>query len=179
MKFFKLIALLSVINLAGFSQTYTPADAGSKVHFVIKNFGAKTGGDFTGLKGSIVFDPKNLTISNFNVSVNSTSINTDNNTRDKHLRKSEYFNVATYPIISFVSTKISESTVTGRYFVVGNLTIKGVTKIVQFGFSATPSTTGYVFKGEFEINRRDYGVGGSSFSMSDNLKISLDILANK
>ena len=179
MKFFKLIALLFVINLTGFSQTYTPTDAGSKVHFVIKNFGAKTGGDFTGLKGSIVFDPKNLTISNFNVSVNSTTINTDNNTRDKHLRKSEYFNVDTYPLITLISTKISESTVAGRYFFAGNLTIKGVTKIVLFGFSATPSTTGYVFKGEFEINRRDYGVGGSSFSMSDNLKISLDILVNK
>jgi polyisoprenoid-binding protein YceI len=149
------------------------------VHFVIKNFGAKTGGNFTGLKGSIVFDPKNLAISNFNVSVNSTTINTDNNTRDKHLRKSEYFNVAAYPLITFVSTKISESTTVGRYFVVGNITIKGITKVVQFGFSATPSTTGYVFKGEFEINRRDYGVGGSSFSLSDNLKVSLDILANK
>jgi polyisoprenoid-binding protein YceI len=69
--------------------------------------------------------------------------------------------------------------VAGRYFVVGNLTIKGVTKVVQFGFSATPNDKGYIFKGEFDINRRDYGVGGSSISMSDNLKVSLDITATK
>ena len=179
MKILKLVALFFIINTTAFGQTYIPTDAGSKVHFVIKNFGAKTGGDFTGLKGSVLFDPKNLAVSNFNVSVNSTSINTDNGTRDKHLRKSEYFNVDTYPHITLVSTKISQSTVEGRYFFAGNLTIKGVTKIVQFGFSATPSASGYVFKGEFEINRRDYGVGGSSFSMSDNLKVSLDILVNK
>jgi polyisoprenoid-binding protein YceI len=179
MKILKLIALFFITNTAVFGQTYIPTDAGSKVHFVIKNFGAKTGGDFTGLKGSIVFDPKNLTKSNFNVSVNSTTINTDNSTRDKHLRKSEYFNVDAYPLITIISTKISESTMAGRYFFAGNLTIKGVTKVIEFGFSATPSATGYVFNGEFEINRRDYGVGGSSFSMSDNLKVSLDILANK
>ncbi len=161
------------------AQTYTPVDASSKVHFVIKNFGVKTGGDFTGLKGTIVFTPKNLSSSSFNVSVNATTVDTDNGTRDKHLRKSEYFDVEKFPLINFISTKVTESTSAGRYFVIGNLTIKGVTKVVQFGFSATPNDKGYVFKGEFDINRRDYGVGGSSISMSDNLKVSLDITATK
>jgi polyisoprenoid-binding protein YceI len=179
MKYFKLSIVFLFLAASAFSQKYIPTDEESKVHFVIKNFGIKTGGDFTGLKGSIVFDPKALNISQFNVSVNSNSINTDNSTRDKHLRKSEYFDVEKYPVITYVSTKITESTVAGRFFVIGNLTIKGVTKVVQFGFSATPTATGYSFKGEFEINRRDYGVGGSSVSMADKLKVQLNIAAKK
>lgn len=157
------------------SQSYTPVDAGSKVHFVIKNFGIKTGGDFTGLKGTIVFNPKALASCRFNVTVNAGSVDTDNSTRDKHLRKSDYFDVEKFPLISFVSTKITESTNAGRFYVFGNLTIKGVTKAVEFGFSATPVGNGYLFKGGFEINRRDYGVGGSSFSMSDNVIVTLTI----
>jgi polyisoprenoid-binding protein YceI len=179
MKGIKITAFLLMMSGVMYAQKYTPADAGSKVHFVIKNFSIKTGGDFTGLKGSIVFDPNALNTSSFNVSVNSTTIDTDNGTRDKHLRKEEYFNVEKFPLITFVSTKVTNSTTAGRFYVSGNLTIKGVTKAVEFGFSATPATTGYVFKGEFEINRRDFGVGGSSVSLSDNLKVTLAIAANK
>lgn len=172
------IVLLLLANI-GFGQLYTPSDSQSKVHFVIKNFGAKTGGDFTGLKGSIAFDPKDLNSARFKVSVNAVSVNTNNKTRDKHLRKEEYFDVEKFPLVSFESTKITATSVTGRYFVTGNLTIKDVTKMVRFGFTATPSNNGYAFKGTFEINRRDFGVGGNSISLADKLTVTLDITANK
>lgn len=179
MKGLKITAFFLVMSGMVYAQKYTPADAGSKVHFVIKNFGIRTGGDFTGLKGSIVFDPNALNSSMFNVSVNSNTIDTDNGSRDKHLRKEGYFNVEKYPLLTFVSTRVTKSTTAGKFYLFGNLTIKGVTKAVEFGFSATPTSAGYAFKGEFEINRRDFGVGGSSVSMSDNLIVTLDIAANK
>ena len=179
MKKINVLFALFLISHAGLSQTYTPVDKDSKVHFVIKNFGIKTGGDFTGLTGSIIFNPKALTGSRFNVTVNSSTVNTDNNSRDEHLRKSEYFDVAKYPLISFVSNVIIESTVAGKCFVTGNLTIKGVTKLVQFNFIATASANGYIFEGSFDINRRDFGVGGNSISLSDNLKVFLTISATK
>lgn len=156
-----------------------PVDEGSKVHFVIKNFGINTGGDFKGLKGSIKFDPVNFAASAFDVSVDAATIDTDNSSRDDHLRKSDYFDAATYKTINFKSTKVVKSTVAGRFYVYGNLTIKGVTKPVEFGFGATPKDGGYVFDGEFEINRRHFGVGGSSISMSDKLTVSLSVFAKK
>lgn len=162
-----------------FAQKYTATDAGSKVSFVIKNFGIRTKGSFSGLKGNILFDPNALNTSTFNVSVNSKTIDTDNDTRDKHLRKEEYFHVEKYPVITFVSSKISRSSTAGRFFVVGNLTIKGITKTIEFGFSASPTASGYILKGEFDLNRRNFGIGGSSVSLSDNLKVKLEIAANK
>jgi polyisoprenoid-binding protein YceI len=178
MKLLKLFIFIWISNNI-VAQTYTPTDVGSKVHFIIKNFGVKTGGDFTGLKGSIIFNPTNLAASQFNVSVSSSSINTDNNSRDRHLKKADYFNVDKFPEITIVSTKISESTNNGRYYFAGSLTIKGVTKPIQFGFGATLNSTGYLFTGEFEINRRDFGVGGSSISLNDRVKINLSINAKK
>ena len=75
------------------------------------------------------------------------------------------------------STKVVPSTVAGRYYMFANLTIKGVTKPVEFGFGAIAKDGGYLFDGTFDINRRDFGVGGSSVSMSDKLKVTLKVLA--
>ncbi len=158
-------------------STLTPVDADSKVHFVIKNFGIKTGGDFKELKGNIKFYPANPAASAFDLTVDAGTIDTDNESRDEHLRKPEYFDVATYKTIQFKSSKVVFSKVAGRFYMYGNLTIKGVTKPVEFGFGATAKNGGYVFDGEFQINRRDFGVGGSSVSMSDNLTVSLSVFA--
>ncbi len=157
----------------------TPADAGSSVHFVIKNFGIKTGGDFKGLKGNIKFAPENLAASFFDVTIDANTIDTDNDSRDDHLRGKEYFDVSTYKTIHFKSTKIVNSTLAGRYYIYGELTIKDVTKPIEFGFSATPKDGGYLFEGNFGLNRRDYGVGGSSISMSDKLTVTLSVLAKR
>lgn len=166
------------VTMSGFAQSsLTPVDADSKVHFVIKNFGIKTGGDFKGLKGNIQFYPANPGASVFDVTVDAGTIDTDNESRDDHLKKAEFFDVANHKTIQFKSTKVALSTTAGRFYVFGNLTIKGVTKPVEFGFSATPKNGGYVFAGEFKINRRDFGVGESSISMSDNLTVSLSVFA--
>jgi polyisoprenoid-binding protein YceI len=62
-------------------------------------------------------------------------------------------------------------------YVFGNLTIKDVTQEVKFPFTVTPKDGGYLFEGEFKINRRDFGVGGRSFSMADELKVELSVFA--
>lgn len=175
MKFYALLIQSLFVATSALTQTFIPTDNESKVHFVIKNLGIKTGGNFSGLTGTIVFDPKALPNSSFNVSVKANSLNTDNNARDKHLRNSEYFDTDKYPVISFVSTKITESTLTGRFYITGNLTIKDVTKHIEFGFSATPLPTGYFFEGVFYLNRLDYGVGSSSIVLANNLKVSLSV----
>src|SRR5215510_7337077 len=89
-----------------FGQTFTPIDQGSKVRFVIKNFGISTGGTFEGLSGSITFDPAKIASASFDVSVDAKTVDTDMEARDNHLRKEEYFDVEKYPKLTFRSTKI-------------------------------------------------------------------------
>jgi len=174
---FTAIALfLAVIS---FGQTYTPTDAGSKVHFVIKNFGINTGGTFDGLAGSITFDPANLAGASFNVSVDAKSVDTDIEARDNHLRKAEYFDVEKFPKISFRSTKITTTNKDGYLYMFGVITIKNVSKEISFPFTQTSQDGGILFKGDFKLNRKEFGVGGNSFSLSDEVSIELSILARK
>jgi len=72
---------------------------------------------------------------------------------------------------------LSEDNKDGYYYLFGNLTIKGVTKEVKFPFTATAKDGGYLFEGSFKLNRRDFGVGGSSLSLGDDLTVSLSVLA--
>ena len=78
-----------ILSFTLFSQSFTPVDQGSKMHFVIDNFGIATGGDFKGLSGAIRFDPTNLGASDFDVSIDANTIDTDIEARDNHLRKAD------------------------------------------------------------------------------------------
>lgn len=148
-----------------------PVDADDSVTFVIKNFGINTKGSFKGLKGSIKWDAANLSNSSFNVSVDANTINTGIDMRDNDLRKENYFNVEKYPTINFVSTAVSATNVTG------NITIKGITKQINIPYTVKSSGNGYLFEGKFSLNRRDFNVGGSSFTLSNNLEVQLKVLA--
>ena len=176
-KVFTAIALFCVVT--AFGQNYTPTDAGSKVRFVIKNFGINTGGTFEGLAGSVVFDPANLAGASFNVSVDAKTVDTDMEARDNHLRKEEYFDVEKYPKVSFKSTKITTTNKDGYLFMFGVITIKNISKEISFPFKQTSKDGGILFEGEFKLNRLDFGVGGKSFSMSDELNVELSIFAKK
>ena len=173
-----LVFLLSIISLSLTAQTCTPIDKGSYVNFTIKNLGISVTGKFTGLAGTILFNPNDLSVSSFSVSVNAETVDTDIKSRDNHLKKEDYFHVERYPRISFVSKKI-EVISTGQYNISGILEIKGVKKEVSFPFTVSPSLDGLVFKGGFRINRRDFKVGGKSLILSDNLTVNLSVLAQK
>jgi polyisoprenoid-binding protein YceI len=67
--------------------------------------------------------------------------------------------------------KISE----GNYKATFDFTLKGTTKIVSCPFSYSKTSTGYKLNGFFNINRRDYNVGGSSWLLSEDVKIFLDL----
>ena len=158
-----LIAFLMISGTVS-AQHFIPSDQGSKVHFIIKNFGISTGGDLSGLKGDINFDPGNLKTSTINVSVDVKTVDTDNGTRDEHLRGADYFDESKYPRIVFKSSKINLTNKSGSnwFYFSGTLTMHGITKSISFPFTALKQGNDYLFKGEFELNRVDYGVGGNS-----------------
>ncbi len=179
MKRYTVLIYAILFCFSSFSQALKPVDDESSVKFKIKNFGFNTvTGSFKGIKGTIQFTPDNLGTSSMDVTVDAKSVNTGINLRDNHLQKQEYFDVKNYPVIRFVSSRISPSSKSGTLFMFGKLTIKNVTREISFPFTAVPQEGGYLFTGEFRINRIDFGVGESS-SVSDNLTVILKVLARK
>ena len=170
----KYLLLLVPVVLFSFSLSeFRPVDKTDSVTFTIKNFGISTKGEFQGLKGSIKWDAANPSNSSFDVNVDVNTINTGIDMRDKDLKEAKWFDVSKYPTINFKSTSVTATNVTG------NLTIKGVTKQISFPFSVTPVASGYRFEGAFPLNRRDFGVGGGSFSLSDNVQVMLKVYAEQ
>lgn len=171
------LILLSVSGI--YAQQYTPSDDGSKVKFVIKNLGINTGGTFDGLKGTISFDAANPLTASFDVTVDASTVDTDIDSRDNHLRKQEYFDVEKYPVIRIQSSRITKTNSAQYLYFFGTITIKGVSKEIKFPFKATAKDDGFLFEGEFKINRRDFGVGGNSMVLSDDVSVSLSVFAKK
>ncbi len=159
------------------AQNFTPVDDGSKIHFVIKNIGFNTGGDITGTTGKIVFDAKTPATASFDVSVKVSTLDTDNEKRDNHLKTADFFDADTYPTIHIVSTSVKKGADLKHFTFNGKLTIKNVTKNISFPFTAEGKTGGALFSGDFEIDRQDYKVGGESATLSDKVKVSLSVFA--
>lgn len=179
MKKLGLLGILCFSVLIGVAQNYVPVDDGSKVHFVIKNFGINTGGDFQGLDGDIFFDPSKIKQCFFQVTVEAKTVDTDNNSRDDNLHDPEYFDVGQSPRIMIVSTKIDKTNKTdeGYYYFTGKLIIKGVSKPLAFPFHAEKKGSGYFFTGEFSLNRLDFEVGSKSSVLSHKVVVSLKVYA--
>ena len=177
MKNIVLIFLVTLLLRDGESP-YKPVDNKSSVSFKVKTFGINVAGMFTRLDGTILFDPNDLNESKFDVTIDANTVNTDNSLRDDHLRSDAFFDVKNYPRIQFASTRIVPSTKKGVLLIYGRLSIKNQTKEISFPFIAEESTGGYLFKGTFTINRKDFGVGETSI-MSDAVAVSLNVFAMK
>jgi polyisoprenoid-binding protein YceI len=173
-----MLPAIIVLFINGATAQYKPVDNGSSVEFKIKNFGINTKGSFKGLQGSISFNIARPADASFDVSIDANTINTENEMRDNHLRAETYFDVKKYPHIRLVSAKITPSDKAGVFLISGKLTIKNTTRDISFPFTAVPANDGYLFKGTFNINRRDFDVGGASI-ISDNLQVQLSILSGR
>ena len=165
--FLVLIALFAFV-----AADLKPLDTKDAVTFTIKNFGLNVNGELSGLKGKIKWDATNPANSSFDVSVDVNTINTGIDSRDSHLKKEDYFNVEKYPTIRLTGTAVTPTDFTGT------LTIKGIAKKISFPFKVTPMGNGFLFQGNFSISRKDFGVGGSSAVLSENINVVLKVSAN-
>lgn len=177
MKLKLILALMIIGSLStrSFSQNYLPIEKASSVRFFINNFGISTEGSFGGLRGDIYFNPYNLESSSFEISLDAGTVYTKNRTRDTHLKSKDYFYVEKYPTIFLISKSITRTGQEGLFWFQGNLIIKGVTKEVKFQFSAEKERSGYLFKGDFSVNRRDFLIGSGSLVLSNNVQVMIAV----
>ena len=159
----------------------------SEVSFTVRHLMvSKVRGVFTRFNGELTVG-ENVLDSAVTATVDMTSIDTREANRDAHLRSPDFFETDKYPEMTFVSTAIRPD---GDDFVlVGDLTIKGVTKQVEFelefnGVGPDPyGGTRAGFTAETEISRSDFGVDiqmpldGGGVVVGDKVKVVLEIEA--
>jgi len=121
----------ALLSTAVFAQaTWKNDGMHSKIGFTITHLMVSdVDGIFKDFSCTIVASKPDFSDAQFNLTINATSVSTDNDYRDKDLRSESYFDVAKYPTITFASTGI-KTVSPSHYKLSGNLTLHGVTKPV-------------------------------------------------
>ena len=123
----------------------------SEVAFQVRHLLSKVRGRFNEFAGTIEFDESNPQSSRVDVTIQAGSIDTAEPDRDKHLRSADFFDVETYPTLTFASTSVTPRG-GNDYDVVGDLTIHGVTRQVMLPATFLGAATGSV--GQPEVGFR-------------------------
>ena len=163
--------MLLLLAPATFAQVWKPTNY--EVAARIKNAGVNVTSRFTGLKANLVFNPNDLAKSSLEASVEVATVKTGIEKRDKDILEEQYFDAAKYKLIDMRSTKIYKKG--DKYAGMFNITMKGVTKAVEVPFDFIRNGNDGEFKGSFGLNRRDFGIGGKSMMMSDELTVDIDL----
>ena len=169
--------------------TWTVDASHSTVSFVARHLMvSKVRGNFTSFAGTLTIAEDRLQ-SSVEATVDVTSVNTGDAGRDGHLTSGDFFEAETYPTWKLASTSIRSKG--SAYVLVADLTIKSVTKSVEFslefdGVATDPwGNTKAGFEAELEISREEFGLvwnvsletGG--VLISDKIKLVLDVQALK
>jgi polyisoprenoid-binding protein YceI len=161
-------------------------------HFGLSNYTAR----FTGISGTLVFDPENLPASVLEVTVDPASVETDYpfdfkashpdspfDTFDQEISESDaYFNATAFPTITFKSTDITQ-TGPNTGTVTGDLTFRGVTKPVTLdvtyngtaSFPWAPDQPKIGFSATGSLKRSDFGMDIMVPSLGDEVDLLIEV----
>lgn len=182
-------AALSLAPMSTWAQTttWTIDPAHSSVNFQVRHMGvSNVHGSLGNVKGTVLFDEKDITKSSVDATVDATTVSTGVEARDKHLKSADFFEVDKYPTLTFKSTSLTNSG--GKLQLTGDLTLHGVTKSVTFDLDgpAPPQTgkDGKVrsgFSAEGTLHRSDFNFGSKfgSAMLGDDVKFSIDVEIDK
>jgi polyisoprenoid-binding protein YceI len=180
-----MLAFLAITATTLFALPAAAADwnldaSHSHVGFEVKHMAiSKVKGSFGEYSGTVTGEDGKPETFSVELSIQAASVDTNNEDRDNHLRNPDFFDVETYPTITFKSTKVEmdgdEGTLTGEF------TLHGVTKTIELeleylGLVNDPwGNTRMGFSAEGKIDRRDYGLTWSKALETGGLVVSHDV----
>ncbi|UCC45809.1 MAG: YceI family protein [Candidatus Zixiibacteriota bacterium] len=175
-----IISLGGLVSLADAAE-WKIDKSHSSVNFEVRHLViTKTHGNFTEFDGTLNFDESSFEESAVTFSVKTASVNTDDEARDEHLRSADFLDAEKYPDMTFKSVNVTRGE-GAEFKLVGDLTIRGVTKSVTFeceyfGTVKDPwgnSKSGFTAK--TRINRHDFGVSWSKTLDSGGLVVGDEV----
>ena len=158
-------ALLLSANAAAAGTTWQIDPRHSSAQFAVRHLAISTvRGEFHKVNGTIVVDDKDISKSTVDVTIDTTTVDTREPDRDKHLKSPDFFDVEKFPTVTFTSTSVTRAA-DGKLQMTGDLTMHGVTKSVTLDVKgpspATKNPMGMMmvgFSASGKVNRKDFGL---------------------
>jgi len=178
------IAMLALAAPLAHSQvsTWTIDPNHSEVDFTVRHMSvSNVHGRFAIKEGKILFNDADATKSSVTVTIDVSAVDTGVSGRDNDLKSDHFFDVATYPTATFVSTNVAKQG--NGLSVIGNLTLHGVTKPVVLtvegpsapvpGMDKKPHS-GY--SATTTLKRTDFGIGKMPAAVvGDDIKLDIEL----
>jgi len=179
---------VALFSARAYAQTSTWAidPAHSSVNFEIVHMGVShVHGAFSNVKGAVTLNEKDITKSTVSATIDTTTVSTGDEARNKHLKSADFFDVEKNPVMTFQSTSLKR--VGGKLHLIGDLTINGVTKsvILDLDGPTPPQTmqgkTISGFSASGMVKRSDYGFGAKFPPplIGDEVKFTIDVEIDK
>jgi polyisoprenoid-binding protein YceI len=173
------------------TQTWQIDSAHSGIHFAVRHLViARVRGQFSRWTGALEVPDGDFRRATVNVTIDATSIETGVADRDAHLKSADFFDVATYPELTFRSRQIVPRG-GDRFDLVGDLTIHGVTREVALAVESAGQTNdpwGNVragFAAKTAVDRKDFGLTwnqvleAGGVMVGDKVEIEIEVEAVK
>jgi polyisoprenoid-binding protein YceI len=181
------VALLTSLSALAQTSNWNIDSAHSTAQFTVRHFGiSNVTGDFTKVTGTVVLNEKDIAQSQVLATIDTNSVDTRVEMRDKDLKSPNFFDVEKYPTIEFKSKRITNSG--GKLQLIGDLTIRGTTHEVTLDVDGpTPEIAdpyGNSRRGisaATTINRKDFNLVYNNLLktgeavVGDNVKIQIDV----
>jgi polyisoprenoid-binding protein YceI len=179
--------LLTGVSAFAQSSSWTIDKNHAQTNFKIRHMGvSEVRGSISGVTGTVIWDEKDPSKSSVEAMIDTTTLSTNNDARDKDLKSDHYFNVEKFPTMTFKSTSVSR--VNGKLQVVGDLTLAGVTKSVTLDVDGpTPPQKGMGGKmviglsATGTVRRSDFNFAPKTPTavLGDEVQITIDVEADK
>jgi polyisoprenoid-binding protein YceI len=157
------------------------SSAESKVRFVGSKVTGSHDGGFERFTGTLHLDARRLEASRLEVDIDMNSVWADNERLTGHLKSGDFFLVSEHPAARFVSTSITPGGEGGStHTIVGNLTLRGVTRAVTFPATVEVGPDAVRARSEFALPRKQFGVayeGKQDDLIRDEVLVKLDVVA--
>jgi polyisoprenoid-binding protein YceI len=183
-----LVLVLLACGLHGQAVSWKIDPLHSSAQFSVRHMMISTvRGQFGGVKGNIVYDPKNPAAATVEATIDCSTVNTGEAKRDADLKTAEFFDVKKYPVMTFKSKRV-EASGAGKLKMTGDLTINAVTREVVLNMEGptdpikdTQGRTKIGVSAETKISRKEFGIlynpilESGGVTVSDEVKIVLEI----
>jgi polyisoprenoid-binding protein YceI len=179
--------LLSGTAALAQSSTWTIDKNHTQVDFQIRHAAvSNVHGSLSNVTGTVVWDEKDLSKASVSAVIDATTVSTNNEARDKHLKSPDFFNVEKFPTLTFKSTSVTRAN--GKLQVIGDLTLAGVTKSVTLDVDGPTApvkgmhgglVTGFSASGLIKRSDFNFGQKYTAPILGDEVKFTLDLEADQ
>ena len=173
-------ALIPSLSRAQGVPVFTITPVESSIKFNVKASVALSG-TFDQWNATLTFASTDVTTGVLDVEIQAASVDTGSGLKDGKLKSSDFFDVANNPLITFKSTKISQ-TGPNTFELDGNFTIRGVTRAEQLTLTVSGVGTGTgTINGTLYFDRKDYGMnsGIPFIRIADRVEVNVALKATR